>query len=252
MNGPKVDKSTTKTCFVIAPIGGVGTEIRIRSDKVLKHIVAPAAIECGYAPVLEPTRYRNPGIITSQVIQHIVEDPLVIADLTGPNANVFYELAIRHAFRMPVVQIIDAAEPIPFDVAASRTIAFDYRDLDSAESARKEIARQIRAVEKSRDVDNPLTVAVELQSLRKSDNPLEKSAADIMAMLSELMGAVNEIQRNTRTEPVSAWTFNPVAGKGKSGWITGTDLVDPAALRQFFEMHPTANPTKPDKPEKGK
>ena len=182
MNGPKVDKSIKKTCFVVAPIGGVGTEIRIRSDKVLKHIVAPAAIECGYEP-LRADQISEPGIITSQVIQHIVEDPLVIADLTGPNANVFYELAIRHAFRMPVVQIIDAAESIPFDVAASRTIAFDYRDLDSAELARKEIARQIRAVENNpRDVDNPLTVAVELQSLRKSDNPLEKSAADIMAM----------------------------------------------------------------------
>ena len=73
-------------------------------------------------------------------------------------------------------------------------------------------------------------------------------------MLGELIGAVNEIQRNTRTEPGSAWPFNPVSGKGKSGWLTsqGTNLVDPDALRQFFEMYPPANPTKPDKPEKVK
>src|SRR4051812_21831551 len=140
MNVPNIIESSGKICFVIAPIGDSGTEIRIRSDKVLKHIIAPAATECGYKS-LRADHISEPGIITSQVIQHLVEDPLVIADLTGPNANVFYELAVRHAVRMPVVQIIDAAESIPFDVASSRTIRFDYRDLDSAELAGQEIVR---------------------------------------------------------------------------------------------------------------
>jgi len=192
----KVTQLTTKTCFVIAPVGDIGSEARIRSDKVLKHIIAPPATVCGYTP-LRADQISEPGIITSQVIQHLVEDPLVIADLTGPNANVFYELAVRHAVRMPVVQIIDSAESIPFDVAASRTISFDYRDLDSAERAREEIERQIKSVEGNpREVDTPLTLAVELGSLRRSDNPLEKTAAGIMAMLQDLKAQLNEIQRN--------------------------------------------------------
>jgi len=62
----------------------------------------------------------EPGIITSQVIQHIVDDQLVIADLTERNPNVFYELALRHALRKPVVQIIHRGEAIPFDVAGMR------------------------------------------------------------------------------------------------------------------------------------
>jgi hypothetical protein len=88
----------TKVCFVIAPIGTEGSDVRVRSDQVLKHIITPAARECGYEPI-RADQISEPGLITSQVIQHIVQDPLVIADLTGRNPNVFYELAVRHAIK---------------------------------------------------------------------------------------------------------------------------------------------------------
>lgn len=169
-----------RTCFVIAPIGDEGTGTRARSDQILNHIIAPVAKECGYTAV-RADRISEPGIITSQVIQHLVEDPLVVADLTGRNPNVFYELAVRHAVKKPVVQIIEVGEPIPFDVAATRTIQIDHRDLDSAARCREELARQIRTVEGDpSQVDSPISVAVDLQSLRRSENPLEKSNAEII------------------------------------------------------------------------
>jgi hypothetical protein len=94
---------------------------------------------------------------------------------------------IRHAIRKPVVQIIHGSETIPFDVAATRTIHFDHHDLDSALKAREDITRQIRAVEKNpKDADTPITVALELQQLRQSDNPLEKSNAEIILVLQEI------------------------------------------------------------------
>lgn len=196
------DKSTT--CFFIAPIGAEGSDVRVRSDQVLKHIVGPAAKDCGYETI-RADQISEPGIITSQVIQHVVEDPLVIADLTGRNPNVFYELAIRHAIKKPVVQIIHGSEPIPFDVAASRTIHFDHHDLDSAAKAREEIIRQIRSAERNpKDVDTPITVALELQQLRQSDNPLEKSNAEIITMLQEMrtfMVDLREAPRAPRINP---------------------------------------------------
>jgi len=131
-------EKSTQTCFVIAPIGKEGSDVRVRSDQVLKHIIKPAANDCGYETV-RADQISEPGLITSQVIQHVVEDPLVIADLTGWNPNVFYELSLRHALKKPVVQIIHATETIPFDIAASRTIHVDHHDLDSAARAREEI-----------------------------------------------------------------------------------------------------------------
>ncbi|MCK9376184.1 MAG: hypothetical protein M0P73_08545 [Syntrophobacterales bacterium] len=182
-----------RICFVIAPIGEEGTEVRRRSDQVLKHIITPAAKECGYKAVRADT-ISEPGMITSQVIQHLVEDPLVIADLTGRNPNVFYELAVRHAVRKPCVQIIQMGEPIPFDVSQSRTIQVDHHDLDSAARCKEELVRQIHSVEKDpSDIDTPITVAIDLQSLRQSDNPLEKSNAEIISILQDLVQRIDKI-----------------------------------------------------------
>jgi hypothetical protein len=191
------DKDHPRTCFVIAPIGAEGSDVRVRSDQVLKHIITPAARECSYEAI-RADQISEPGLITSQVIQHVVEDPLVIADLTGRNPNVFYELAF-HALKKPVVQIIHATESIPFDVAASRTIHVDHHDLDSAARAKEEIVKQIRSVERNpAEVDTPISVAIELQSLRQSDNPLEKSNAEIITMLQDLRSTVVELREERR------------------------------------------------------
>ena len=187
-----------KTCFVIAPIGKEASEERVRSDQVLKHIITPAVRECGYEAI-RADQISEPGIITSQVIQHIVDDPLVIADLTGRNPNVFYELALRHALKKPVVQIIHANELIPFDVAPTRTIQLDHHDLDSVARVKDQIIEQIRAVEKNpTDVDNPISVAIDVQLLRLSDNPLEKSNAEIITMLQDLRSAIAELREEPR------------------------------------------------------
>ena len=77
-------------CFFIAPIGAEGSETRKRSDTVLKHIVGPVARELGFE-ALRADHISEPGLITHQVIQHLVADPIVVADLTEHNANVFYD-----------------------------------------------------------------------------------------------------------------------------------------------------------------
>lgn len=96
-------------------------------------------------------------------------DPMVVADLTGKNPNVFYELAIRHALRRPYVQVIQKGERIPFDVAGVRTIEVDHRDVDSVGAARLEIERQRQATTANgAEVESPISVAVDLDRLRKS------------------------------------------------------------------------------------
>jgi hypothetical protein len=175
-----------RICFVIAPIGEADSEPRKRSDQVLKHIIIPATSDCGYKAI-RADQISEPGMITSQVIQHVVEDPLVVADLTGRNPNVFYELAIRHAIRKPLIQLIQKSEQIPFDVAGTRTIQVDHRDLDSVVSAKQEIVAQIRALEGNPDkLETPISVSLDLQALRQSGNPEERSRADMLSALNDL------------------------------------------------------------------
>lgn len=185
-----------KVCFVISPIGSEGSDIRRRSDQILKHIITPAVGACGFEPI-RADQISEPGLITTQVIQHIIEDPLVVADLTGSNPNVFYELAIRHAIRKPLVQIIEKEEKIPFDVAGMRTVPVDHRDLDSVEDAKQEIERQVKAVIKKKpdEIESPISVSVELQALRHSENPEERSFAEFVSAVAALRSDLGAIEK---------------------------------------------------------
>jgi hypothetical protein len=87
-----------KTAFIIAPIGDEKSETRKRSDQILKYIIEPVVSDLGFEPV-RADKIAKPGMITTQIIEHIISDALVIADLTDHNPNVMYELALRHAIK---------------------------------------------------------------------------------------------------------------------------------------------------------
>lgn len=190
-----------KLCFVISPIGEAESDIRKRSDQVLRHIIRPAADACGYT-AMRADEIDKPGIITSQVIQHVVADPLVIADLTDTNPNVFYELAIRHAIRKPLVQIIRKGERIPFDVAGTRTIYFDHKDLDSVDLAKDGIIEQIKASEANpNDIETPISVSLDLQILRQSENPEERSLADLVSAVTDVRNDLSKLNEKISLSP---------------------------------------------------
>ena len=88
----------TKDCFIICPIGSEESESRKRSDKLFKHLFQPVLEELGYNAI-RADQIDKVGNITSQIIDFLVEAPLVIADLSEHNPNVFYELGIRHTVR---------------------------------------------------------------------------------------------------------------------------------------------------------
>lgn len=149
-----------KICFVIAPIGKPESDTRKRSDQVLQHIIRPAVESCGYKAV-RADEIDEPGIITNQIIRHVIDDPLVIADLTEQNANVFYELAIRHVTCKPLVQIIDKVEDIPFDIGAMRTIQVEHQNPESVEEAKTKIRKQIQSLAANpSSLENPISAAL--------------------------------------------------------------------------------------------
>ena len=187
------DKPEPKNCFVIMPIGEDSSDTRRRSDQVLKHIIKPAAESCGYAAI-RADEIDKPGLITSQVIQRVIDDPLVIADLTETNPNVFYELAIRHAIKKPLVQIIEKGQRIPFDVAGTRTVHVDHKDLDSVSSAKDEIVRQIKQLEADpNDLETPISISRDLQILKQSDNPKDRGIADLLTVISEMRAEQSKV-----------------------------------------------------------
>jgi hypothetical protein len=191
----EIKMNEEKTCFVIAPIGKPDSETRKRSDKVFKYIIEDVVSQKGYKP-LRADQISEPGIITSQVIQYVVDSPLVVADLSEHNPNVFYELAIRHIIKKPIIQLIKEEDRIPFDVAPSRMIIFNITDLDSVDNAKTELTKQIDLIEKGEaKIDNPISIAFDLKSLKQSENISERMLGDILQGISDLKSELNSIKR---------------------------------------------------------
>ncbi|MGW5040180.1 hypothetical protein ACWEQK_18745 [Streptomyces parvulus] len=180
-----------KSCFFISPIGSANSDTRRRSDQILRHVIKPACQECGYSAI-RADEIDNSGMISTQILERILKDKIVIADLTDQNPNVFYELAVRHAVRAPFIQIIAEGQSIPFDVQGIRTIELDHQDLDSAASARESIVKAIRAIDDGQPVDTPMTYTLNLQDLRSSGNAEERGMAEILAIVQ---GIQRQIQR---------------------------------------------------------
>ena len=108
----------------MSPIADRGSTIRKRSDFILKRLITPVVEPLGYV-VIRADRVVWPGSVPEQIRRLALGADLVIADLTGANPNVLYELGLRHGVGKPSVQIVEQGSPIPFDVAHLRTIIID-------------------------------------------------------------------------------------------------------------------------------
>lgn len=80
--------------------------------------------------------------INESIINHLKNDELVIADLTGYNANAFYEFGYRQALGLPVVPIIEHSQRLPFDVISKRTVFYDT-DVSTIEESKKRLKNMI-------------------------------------------------------------------------------------------------------------
>jgi hypothetical protein len=169
-----------KVCFFIAPIGLPDSNTRKRSDKVLRHIVSEAVVSLNYKPI-RADQISVPGMIPKQIIQKIVESPLIIVDLSEHNPNVFYELAICHILKKPLIQIISKEDDIPFDISTSRTIKYDITDLDNVKESIDLIRGQIKSIETGKFLmENPISISIDLKDLLESENPEKGSINNIV------------------------------------------------------------------------
>jgi len=210
--GEKKKNNDAKVAFVISPIGEPDSPIRKRADQIMKHVIEPVTSKSGYE-IIRADKISKPGIITSQIIEHIINDALVIADLTGHNPNVFYELAVRHTLRKPVIQLIEEGQLIPFDVSTTRTIYINHQDLDSVDKAKRELEEQTKAVEKDpTSVDSPISMAFDLQRFKQSRTPESKAIAELRAYLQEVSFMTRELYRaRVESQELASQAFQKVS-----------------------------------------
>ena len=161
----KSENVKRKVCFVITPIGDDNTPIRKKTDGLLSNVIKPICRELNF-DICVAHEIDNTGSITNQVIQKILDSDMVIANLTGLNANVMYELAIRHAVRKPVVCLAEIGTKLPFDINTERTI-FYSDDMYGAEILKQDLKRKFQVAISEDDIDNPIYRVIKEKTIIK-------------------------------------------------------------------------------------
>jgi hypothetical protein len=185
---------TKKTCFFITPIGKPDSGQRKRADQVQRHILTE--VLSPKFKIVRADGLPHAGSMTHQIISLLYQADLVVADLTGSNANVAYELAVRHAFNKVSIHLIDKADAIPFDLKDERTIVFSLNDADSIASCRDELKSFVDVILKGKvQYSSPVfrTLGIEAATAEEREAFLEKMSEQIDSIAIDVDSMQNSI-----------------------------------------------------------
>ena len=201
----KQEKTQQKSCFIITPIGDENSEIRRKADGLIEAIIKPVLETLGDEPII-PHSMTKSGSITTQVVEAILSADMVIANLTGLNPNVMYELAVRHAVRKPIVCVVENGTKLPFDISQDRVI-FYSDEFFRVETLKIDLLQMIKAAAEVIEdrIDNPIYRAqnnkMVQQQLEKSSNSSDLNVYKlILERLTKLEDSVNYNNRRDSQE----------------------------------------------------
>jgi len=114
-------------CFVLMPFGKkpAADGRLVDFDAVYEQLIKPSVVAAGLEP-LRADEEMTGGIIHKPMFERLILCEYAVADLTTANANVFYELGLRHAVR-PATTVLLFAQgtgQLPFDVAPLRAVPY--------------------------------------------------------------------------------------------------------------------------------
>lgn len=118
-------------CFVLMPFGvkPAASGKIVDFNAVYRQVIAPAIERAGLEPLRADGEMVD-GIIHKPMYERLLLCPYAVADLTTANANVFYELGVRHAYKASSTSLIfaDGYGDMPFDVRPLRGLPYHLDD----------------------------------------------------------------------------------------------------------------------------
>lgn len=212
-------KEQGKKCFIITPIGNENSDIFRKAKGVIESVIKPILEKYGFDDIKPAYEIMESGMISNQIINRIINDDLVVANLTGNNPNVMYELAIRHGVAKPIIHICEKETGLPFDIKDSRTI-FYKDDMLGVQELQRDFDNFVEQTDYSKDYsDNPIFNALKSEfSVRGMNNKLyQKSDVEDMvdSHIKTLMGKCQEFKEKCKTDMINL--LNEFDGKFE--WI---------------------------------
>lgn len=190
VNGNNVKE---RKCFIITPIGNSNDAIFRHINGVIQSVIRPVLADYGYSDISAAHEISEPGSINNQLVNRIINDDLVIANLTDKNPNVMYELCLRHAVAKPVIHICEEGTSLPFDIKGERTI-FYTNDMYGVNELKRELINAMNSIDYEKEYkDNPIYTAVSIDKILK-----EADTQDGMSLVIKMLeGVSNQLSVNT-------------------------------------------------------
>jgi MAP3K TRAFs-binding domain len=197
-----------KLLFVAMPFGSKPDpthRFEINFDDVYERSIKPATEEAEL-DVIRADEETLGGIIHKPMYERLLLAEIVIADLTVANANVFYELGIRHAARpRSTILIFAKSSQLPFDVAPIRAIPYELDEkgkfsAESAEELRGTLSERLSEAKESESVDSPLFQLVDNYPGITLPHEVTEAFRDRVQQVSELTEEMRRAQATPKEE----------------------------------------------------
>lgn len=135
-------------CFIVMPFDSL---FQNQYERVIK----PAVEEIGFSCIRGDEIYERPRIV-DDIWKSIRSSRLVIAELTGKNPNVLYEVGLAHAIGKPVIIMTRNEEDVPFDLKSLRYLYYDTNDPYWGENLKKALMLLIKNIVKENELNTYL------------------------------------------------------------------------------------------------
>ena len=129
--------SVTNTCFVVMPFDRLFASLYER-------VIRPAAEELGLHCERGDEIYARPNVV-ADIWKAIREARVVVAELSGKNPNVLYEIGLAHALGKPIIMLTRNEDDVPFDLKALRYRFYDTNDPFWGENLRRSLVDMLHA-----------------------------------------------------------------------------------------------------------
>ncbi len=195
--------STSESCFVIQPFGGL-------FDKIYENVYRPAIQHVGLKPLRGDSSHA-PSDIMDYVWRNIKEASVLVCDLSNLRPNVIYELGLAHASGKPVILVMREGQELPFDIQSIRTIFFELEDPLWGTIVQNRVAEALKAA-----ISDPVNSTPPMfRNVKPSELPAQD---ELRAEMDEIKLRLQNIEMSSRPTPRGLFAFGERVHSGEAGY----------------------------------